>query len=384
MGKVLRILVVLILAIGVAALVLEIRIKGMREALVGRAHKFEDGIKRIARTIEAQPPADMPAISLPERDLSEVSARELENPETATFWSGYPFKLEQDNLPTLDYDTDSMAKQLRRYYRLELDPIKNKWKKVPDPRDERRFATYGPGTLQESLDALFERAKAQNAALNATRAELRKLREELVDVINQHNILKRNSRADKRLIEELKATIARLEQEKADLERKIVRLEEEKRDLEAEVAEKTAEIEKLKSDIKDLEATIVRQQKQIDDCRNVRPGGGRTESTSVPDNLENILTPGDKGKIVAFDEHLKFVVVEFSPAFMKELLGDDLSKGLPQIEMMVRRPGLKTAAGDFVTRIRLRQVVRDQGLVVADVLIDWQQVPMEKDDAVYF
>ena len=97
-----------------------------------------------------------------------------------------------------------------------------------------------------------------------------------------------------------------------------------------------------------------------------------------------MLSPGDKGKIVAFDDHLKFVVVEFSPEFMRELLGEDLAKGLPQIEMMVRRPGLQTPAGDFVTRIRLRQVVRDQGLVVADVLIDWQQSPLEKNDVVYF
>ena len=57
MGKVLRILVVVILVIGVAALFLEFQIKGKREALIGRAHKFEDGVKRIARTIEAQPPA---------------------------------------------------------------------------------------------------------------------------------------------------------------------------------------------------------------------------------------------------------------------------------------------------------------------------------------
>jgi hypothetical protein len=96
------------------------------------------------------------------------------------------------------------------------------------------------------------------------------------------------------------------------------------------------------------------------------------------------LSPGDKGKIVAYDDKLKFVVIEFSPKFMKEMLGDDLSKGLPQIEMMVRRPGMESTAGDFVTRIRLRQVVREQGLVVADVLIDWQQMPLEKDDVVYF
>ena len=130
MGKVLRVLIVVVLVIGVVALFLEFQLKGKREALVGRTHKLEDGIKRIARTIEAQPPADTPALSLPERDLSEVSARELENPETATFWSTYPFKLEQDNLPTLEYNTDAMAVQLRQYYQLDAEG-----NKVPDPRN---------------------------------------------------------------------------------------------------------------------------------------------------------------------------------------------------------------------------------------------------------
>ncbi len=382
MGKVLRSLVVVILVIGVAALFLEFQIKGKREALIGRAHKFEDGVKRIARTIEAQPPADAPALSLPERDISEVSARELENPETATFWSAYPFKLEQDNLPTLDYDTDSMAVQLRQYYRLD-----EMGKRMPDPRDSRLSATSGPGTLQEALDNLFDRAKAQNAQLNTTRAELRKVREELVDVINEHNRLKRSGRADKKTIEDLNATVARLEQEKADLAGKVNALEAEKVDLEAEVAEKTAEIEHQKEITAGHEATIANLTKQLEKEREkgFRPVGvGGSGATAVPDNLENVLTPGDKGKIVAFDDHLKFVVAEFTPAFMRELLGEDLSKGLPQIEMMVRRPGLQTPAGDFVTRIRLRQVVRDQGLVVADVLIDWQQSPLEKNDVVYF
>ena len=382
MGKVLRVLVVLVLVIGVAALVMEIMIKGKSEALVGRAHKFEEGIKRIARTIESQPPADVTPLSLPERDISEVSAREIENPETATFWSDYPFKLEQDNLPTLDYDTDAVAVQLRQYYQLDAEG-----NKVQDPRDPRLYATSGAGTMQEVLDKLFDRAKAQNATLNTTRAELRKVREELVDVINEHNRLKRNSRIDKKTIEDLNATIARLEGEKAKLQGEVENLNAEVADLQAEVAEKTAEIEHQKETILNRDTTIASLHKQVEKLMNPRPGvtvAGSGGGSAIADNLENALSPGDKGKVVAFDDNLKFVVIEFDSDFMRELLGEDLSRGLPQIEMMVRRPGLETASGDFVTRIRLRQRVRDQGLVIADILIDWQQVPLEQNDVVYF
>jgi len=383
MGKVLRVLIVLILVIGAGALFLEFQISGMREALVGRTHKFADAIKRIAGTIEAEPPIDMPARSLPERDISPVTADERPNPDRKTFWSTYPFQLEQDNLKPLDYNTDAMARQLRQYYLEEFDTVKNKPVRVRDPRDPRKYSTSGKGTLQEALDNLFTRAKAQNEALNTTRAQLKKTAEELVDLINEFNRLKQSSRADKKLIEELRAEITRLAGVVAEREAKISKLEATIKDLEIEEARLKDEIVKLKETIISHETTIKAQAKEIERLRE--PGIGAIKKDSeIARNLENVLTPGDKGKVVAHDDILKFVVVELSPAFMKELLGEKLDQGLPQIEMMVRRPGLKSAAGDFVTRIRLRQVVRDQGLVVADVLIDWQQHPLETGDVVYF
>ncbi|MBM4164201.1 MAG: hypothetical protein FJ222_07150 [Lentisphaerae bacterium] len=384
MGKVLRVLIVLILVLGIGALVLEFQIIGMREALVGRAHKFEEGIRRIAGTIEAQPPVEMPARSLPERDISPVTAAELTNPDRKTFWSTYPFSLEQDNLKPLDYNTDAMAKQLRQYYYEEFDAIKNKPVRIRDPRDPRKFATSGKGTLQEALDNLFARAKAQNATLNATRAELKKTADELVDLINEFNRLKQSSRADKKLIEELRAEITRLIGVVAERDATISRLEADILDLQTEEARLKDEIAKLKDTIISHEATIKAQANEIERLKDpgLRPGGPK--GTELPRDLENVLTPGDKGKVVAYDDTLKFVVVALSPAFMTELLGKDQTQGLPQIEMMVRRPGLTSAAGDFITRIRLRQVVRDQGLVVADILSDWQQHPLENGDVVYF
>jgi NCAIR mutase (PurE)-related protein len=386
MGKVLRVLIVLILVIGAGALFLEVQISGMREALVGRTHKFEEGVKKIAGTIEAQSPVEMPARSLPERDISPVTAVEVPNPDRKTFWSGYPFQLEQDNLKPLDYNTDAMVKQLRQYYFEELDAAKGKPVRTRDPRDPRKYATSGKGTLQEALDNLFARAKAQNETLNTTRAQLRKTAEELVDLINEFNRLKQSSRADKKSLEERLAEITRLAGVVAEREATLGKLEVSIVDLETEEARLKAEIDKLKKTITGHETTITAQAKRIEKLE--REGGtmitGNPESPSIPENLENQLTPGDKGKVVAYDDQLKFVVIELSPAFMRELLGEKLNQGLPQIEMMVRRSALKSAAGDFVTRIRLRQVVRGQGLVVADVLSDWQQHPLEKGDVVYF
>jgi len=388
MGKVLRVLIVLILIIGAGALFLEFQISGLRDALVGRAHKFEEGIKRIAGTIEAQPPVEMPARSLPERDISPVTADERPNPDRKTFWSTYPFQLEQDNLKPLDYNTDAMVKQLRQYYFEEIDAAKGTLVRTRDPRDPRKYATSGKGTLQDALDNLFARAKAQNETLNTTRAQLKKTAEELVDLIKEFNGLKQSSRTDKKSLEERLAEITRLAGVVAERDAKITKLEATIVDLKEEEALLKNEIAKQKEMIVSQETTITAQAGRIEklerDCQGTGSGPRPDDRPEVVRNLEDVLTPGDKGKVLSYDDKNRFVLIELSPAFMKELLGTNLDQALPQVEMMVRRPGLKTAAGDFVTRIRLRQVVRDQALFVADVLIDWQQHPVEKGDVVYF
>lgn len=383
MGKLLRVLVVVILVLGGLALTLAILLFSRRELLIGRTWMLEEQVIKIAKTLEAQDPADQQQPNLPGRDVSTVTSRELDNPELSTFWDSYQHKLEQGNLPTLDIGTEEKRLQLRQYYRYETGPD-GKPKKVLDPLSGKPY-TKGPGTMSELLEEVFTRAAAQNALLNRTRGELKKVREELVETINELNAVKKQGRTDKKTIENLRADIARLEDEKRTLERKIDRLEEEKKELQGELAEAKNEIAKRDEEIESLTKTVQTQDKRIKELIGIinRPVSGGT-TTSVDNNLTAKLSPGDKGKIVAADNLLKFVVIELSDDFMAEMLGPNRDQALPQIEMMVRRPGMQTAAGDFVSRIRLKQVLRDQNLIVADTLIDWEQVPLEKGDVVFF
>lgn len=383
MGKLLRVLVVIILVLGGLALTLAILLFGRRELLIGRTWTLEEQLIRVAKTIEASDPADQPQPTLPGRDVSPVTSRELENPELSTFWDTYAHKLEQDNLPTLDLNPEEKRLQLRQYYRYETGP-NGKPRKVIDPLSGKPL-TKGPGTMAELLDQVFERAKAQNALLNRVRAELKKVRLELADTITELNAVKKQGRTDKKTIDNLRADVARLEDEKRALERKIERLEQEKKELAAELAEAKAEIEKLKEEIDGLKKTVASMDKEIKRLLGIinKPVIG-PDGQPISQNLTSKLSPGDKGKIVAADSKLKFVVVELSDAFMTELLGPARDQPLPQIEMMVRRPGRKSAAGEFVARVRLQQVIRDQNLVVANTLIDWEQVPLEKGDVVFF
>ena len=98
---------------------------------------------------------------------------------------------------------------------------------------------------------------------------------------------------------------------------------------------------------------------------------------------DGVLTPGDKGKIVAANEEWKYAIVEFSDEFMVELIGPERNQALPQAEVMVRRASIEDPDQAFVTRLRLRQAIREKNLVIADILSDWQQKPVEVGDLVF-
>jgi prefoldin subunit 5 len=350
-----------------------------RELLIGRTHTLESSFVEVARTIEAQDPPETAQPALPQRDTAPVSSRTLDNPEMSAFWDSYNHKLEPSSqaIPMLDFGTQEALLQLKNYYRLgpdgkpEIDPVRG----AP--------ATDGKGTMKELLEKAHKRAIAQYDALIKTRAELLKLRQELCTTIEDLNAVKKEGRKDKKTIEELNARISQLEGEKRDLEKKIERLEQEKTELKGELAEAKGEIDKQKEAIETLDKQIADLKKKLDVAVG-KGGGGGQGAVAAPGNLENVFTPGEKGTVAAINEAWKFAVVQLSDAFMLELLGKDRNQPMPQIEMNIRRPGLQGPAGDFVTRIRLRQVIRDQNLIVADVLSDWQQAPVEKGDVVYF
>lgn len=381
MGTVLRWLVCVILVLGIGALALAVLLFGKRELLIGRTHLLETQMIKVAKTLESADPGDSVQPRYTAKDISPVTSKELENPERSDFWDKYQYKLEPANpaLPLLDLDNDQKKLQLRQYYQIGPDG-----KPVLDALTGKK-STKGGGTMQALLDEVLDRAQKQQATLNKTRAELAKVRDELNKTIDDFNGLKKDGRADKKTIEDKQAEIDKLKEEAQALKRKIDGLEEEKRALTAEVAEAKTEITKQKEQIDDLSKQVADLNKKIKDLikpENKIPNGGG--NVPVAELFLSKIAPGDKGKIVAADNNLKYVVAELSDAFMTELLGPNRDGALPQIDLMVRRTGLKGSSGDFVTRIRLRQVLRQQNLVVADILIDWQQVPVDKNDTVFF
>jgi hypothetical protein len=380
MGKVLRVLVIIVMLLGLAAVFLAAVNFKKREVLIGRTHALEEMFVKLARTLEAGDPPEVPQPAYPQRDLSPVTSREVENPERSAFWDAYNHKLEPaaQPVPTLDYSSQEKRLQLREFYR--TDPATGK--PAIDPLSGQP-ATKGAGTQDELLNQAFDRAKNQYALLNQTRAELVKVRDELIATVEEVNRLKQEGRADKRVIEERDARIAQLDREKRDLETQKTRLEEELQGLRAELQESNETIDKQKEEMQVLSGRIAdleRKNKELIGKGTIIP----TTLGQLPDDAEGRFTPGVHGKIVSFNEQWKFAVVEFSDEFMAQLTGSGRDQPMPPLEVMVKRPGFKGAAGEFITRLKLRQVIQEQNLVVADILTDWQQVPLENGDAVFF
>ena len=377
MGKLLRVLVYVILVLSVVALVFANLLFVKREVLTKRNSVLEDQIVKLAKTIEAADAADAAAPEV-QKDTSEVSDREIANPEKESVLEGYAVKLEQQNLPTIDLGSNDKRKQLRNYYAMGPDG-----KPVIDSLENKPTAK-GPGSMQELLDQLFERAKAQQATLNKTRAALAKIREQVSSAVSEINKLKTDGRSTKKELKTTHEQVTTLQGEKEALDARVAKLTAEKKELAAEAADAKSEAEKLNEEKVTLTDQLAKSKETNEELKK-RLSGKATNATSEQGGVAvTALTAGDKGKVIESNDELKFMIIDFASDAMTELLGADRQGQLPQLEMNVRRTGRQSAAGEFVTRIKLRQAVRGKNLVVADILSDWQQTKVEKGDVVFF
>jgi len=384
MNKILHAIVYLILIVAVAALVFEKSLFDKRSLLGDRNRAMEDYIVRLARTIEK---ADAPRpMTVPEakKDVSPIEARQVDTPEMENVLEEYPAQLETQNLETFNWDTSAARLQLRQLYLLGPDG-----QPEPDPANYNKPMTKGKGTMAELMDQLFERAKAQQATLNNTRAALIEIRGKLEAVVSEYNKLKPDARLLRMTEEELKQKISQLGQEKLTLEEQLTKLK-------SRVEEQTGEITSLKDEVstakdeteaakeenvalekkvKQLQKLMQQMAKQQNQASGAASGGPGTAVTSLP--------AGEKGKIAAVDNKLMFCVIEFTDEAMKEMLGAERQGALPALTLGIRRKGFKGPAGEFVGKVSLRQSVSGKNFVIADILGDWSQAPVEKNDVIF-
>lgn len=378
MNKALHALVYVTLVVAAAALFFEIQLDGKRELLKDRNRQLEDYIVKISNTIEKSDAAKPASLPEARKDVSAVEAKLVDSPETENVLEDYPVQLEEANLDTLKWD-DKERIQLRQLYKLD-----GEGNKIPDAANPGDFVKKGAGTAQELLDQLFERAKAQQAKLNTTRAELANARTKLEALVNDYNKLKPEGRQDKVTIEEKKAQIEELGQAKAAVEEQLTKTKSQIDDLNAEIKSLKDERDTAKDETEAVKEDLAKTQKLVDQLKKLLQNQPARQQT-VASGAVNVapLTVGNKGKIVEVNSKLMFAVVEFDEDAMKELLGPERQNALPQLEMGIRRTGFQGPAGEYVGRLRLRQSVAGKNFVIADLLGDWLQTEVKKGDVVF-
>jgi len=375
MTKLLKVLVVFLLILSIAALALGVMLFMKRELLKGRAQKLERALTALATTIEAEPATVETPPRYPKKDIAPTTSEVLDDPERSMFWDDYRHALELTDRETMDLQTRQKQQQLMMYYK--LDPATGK----PERDLQGNRVTTGPGTMQGLLNDVLGKAEEQLNRLNETRLLLTTVREELVRTIEQLNELKQAHRRSLKTIEDLEAEIARLNSEIASLNQRIAQLEAEKRSLEDQIADQMRQIAQIEEDKLGLEQEVEQLQQENERLRQIEAEPGAGQQAPVAQGVISAkVDPGVKGEVAAVEPQWNFVVVALSDAFMAELLQDP-DAGIPQLELTVRRPPPEDT---FVTKVRLIQVQKAEKLGICDILPDWQQRAVKTGDVVLY
>lgn len=380
MNKALHAIVYLILALAGAALYFEMNIFEKRSLQNDSITQLADYIVKISHTIEKADAAKPSTVPEARRDISPVEAKAVESPETENVLEEYAANLEEQNLETFKWD-DAEKAQLRKIYLLD-----GEGKKVPDAANPGEYVMKGKGTANELLEQLFDRAKAQQAKLNTTRAELATVRGKLETLVTEYNKLKPPARQSKIEIEELKDKVDVTEKERDAAKEQVVKIKGQIEDLNSEITSLKDEVSSAKDETEAVKEDLEKEKQKYEQLKKLfqqvqAQAQAQTTTAAAGGVSVTTLTAGNKGKIVEVNNEYMFAVVEFTDEAIKELLGENRQNPLPRLDLGIRR---KAGTSDrYIGRLRLRQAVSGKNFVIADILGDWQQAPVEKGDAVF-
>ena len=309
MGKLLRVLVIVLLLLSAAALVLGLKLFNTRETLKGSAQTLVDGTFRLAGTIEAEQAADLTAKEQPKMDT----------------------KVKKDDLA--------------RYYVLDA---------------ASKPVTDGPGAMKTTINELVGKATVQLSRLNDTRDTLKQTQENLAQTEQKRKEFEDLSVTQKKTIGDQEGKIGSLNQEVTQKTEQISQLDEAKANLEGTVKDQKDEIVGLKEKTQDLQDKLEQDKQLIADLN--RRMGSNTNALAMA------VPPGLKGQVVFINTNWNFVV----------LATTEQSMLAATVDLHVQR------ADKLVAKVRVSDVKPEYRLAIADILPDWQQVPIEVGDYVFY
>lgn len=366
MGKLVRVLVFLFLALSIGSLILSTMLYMQKEVIRGRNVALENALITLGASLETGIEKDTTTPGFTAKDISPVSSEILTTPELSDFWDDYELYLETLDTPTLNLK--ERRQEIMSYYK--KDAMGKDIKTITD----------GPGTLQGVIDDVTAIAEAQYNLLNKTRTQLKNVRVELTDTIEELNRVKADARRDKASIVTLNERISELETEVNRLNQQINLLQDEKATLEDEVAEKTRENATLLEEIaqkNDVIAELKKKMKKVlEDLQQpgIKQGAGPTIDPQAVANINS----GEKGKVIAVNEEWDFIVGELNPDFVKQLTNLTPEGTVPALEVMI-----EDDQGNFVAKARLTQLKVAKNTAIFDVITDWQTAPIKIGDIIF-
>lgn len=364
MGKLLKVLTVLLFLLTIPAFIFGLANFNKRELLIGRTDKLEKAVIEFAAYLENETPQFDGVADHTPWDIDEVTERPLDAPAESPFWDDYNDALEVFAPGPMKIS----AADLYQYYQLGPDG-----KPVLDHRGMP--STEGPQTMAATIARIKERAQAQYELLGKTRNQLIAVREQLDSVAGLLNEEKRLRRENLATIKTLNEQIATLEDTIVQKDAEIARVNREKDELQDQVNSLNNTIAERDQQIQDLNAEIARLNEEISRLSVDHGEGGQTGGASAG---AIVLSPGDKGVITRVEREDAFVIVQLNEEAVKEITAGDFAP----VDMMVYRniDGKET----IVTRIRITNPPNANGKTIADNVYGWEQIPVEVGDVVRY
>lgn len=258
MDKALKVLVVALLLLSIAAVVVEFKIYSQRMELKGRTNKLADYVVKIAGTME-----------LPPATLTDLAA--------------------SDGIPRMIVKTDD----LKQYYKIGDD-------------GKLSTVTSGVGTMDDVLSTVLNSADRQHSRLNDTRGELTQTRTTLGQTSNQ---LVRTEGVLATTSNNLVSTMGELAQAKQDIEKKKTEIE----GLNGEIETQKADIEKKTGEIATLNEKVIKCESEIDAGKRYIAKMEREMKVLTGATNTNSLPGGVQGHIALMNTNWNFVVIEMLP-----------------------------------------------------------------------
>ena len=366
MNILLRILVILTLMLNGVSLWFAMASYAKKNLLIDRNTAFRDFTESIARTFEADEPEITNVAGDHEaRDISDVTLATADiTPDTSDFWETY--KQAYEKIDGKSYAIPNPS-DLDETYVLDAEG---------KPERDYQGNPVTEGSPQaNALAEILKKATAQRTRMNNIRDQLTKLREEYEETVADLNSVKKQGRESLKTIQAKEEQIAQLESEKARLEGEIVELKDQISTLENDKQALQADLDKATEELETLRAENEKLKKVIEEfAKNGSTGSAPTAATA------NMIA-GVKGTVVRVNNEYNYCLVKLSDEALKELIGEEGDRKLPEVEYFLRR-----ASNDhtIVGKIRLRSVTKEIGTIVCDILADWKQDEIKQGDEVFF